>query len=529
MLRRLFDVRLRSAEQALRAGRLDDAYRVATMPDLRSDRRGLQLLGKLAPLFLERAREHVKQDRFEEAYRDLERASTEAPDKLRSQIDELQRHIDTIVGERDRMDRSRHVRLDEARRQLNAGALEAGKQLMRSNDAHDPEVKHVEAEIGRRERIADHAYDRADDYLKNQRWSSAADELRKAFHVESDDERGHQLRELLIREVLGLAAEAFRVGRLRQARSHFDLLHGLTRRSVSCEDFGVLLETAERAGDAIRRHDFDKAMECVLRIERLAPNAKWLRESARQIETAEQAMTSLLAGPLTEMQERLPAGPARISMEDTRPIHRPAGGGVESSLPSRLVVLVDGGGSYLVLRRPSITIGRAMSSKQADVPIFAPLKDRHAEIRRIEDEFFLVSSELVDVAGRTGKQHLLHDHDRIVLDRKAKLTFYRPSRRSASCVLDLSDSTKAPSDIRRVVLFHQTAMMGRGRKNHMVCPTVEESLVVFERSGGLWIKSAGGGMDGGSAMPIELGRPMQYGGAAFVVRPWPGDEPGVQA
>lgn len=528
MLSRLFDVRLRSAEQAMRAGRLDDAYRIATLPDLRPDRRGKHLLEKLAPRYVARAREHMKFDRFDEAYRDLERASAEASEKTAKEIDELRRHLDIIVRERDRMDLSRHARINEARKHLNDGALEAGKQLIRPNDAEHADAKLVEAEIGRREQLAEQSYDRAEEFINKKRWAAAAGELRKALAIESDDERGHQLTETLIREVLGQAAEAFRVGRVRQARSHFDLLDGLTRGSVSCGEFATLLETAERAGDAIRRNDFDKALECALRLERLAPDAKWARDAVKLIETAEHAITSLLAGPLTETQESVSLA-VRCKSQETHVIDRPAGRDFELSLPARLLVLVDGGGSYLLLRRPSISIGRAMASKQADVPIFAPLKDHHAEIRRIEDEYFLIAGETVEVGGRTGKQHLLHDRDRIVLDRKAKLTFQRPSRRSASSVLDLSDSTKAPSDIRRVVLFHQTVMMGRGPRNHLVCSTADDSLVMFERSGGLWIKSAGADSGGAQATPIMLGQPMQFCGAGFVVRAFSGDDPAKTA
>ena len=53
MLSQLLFVRLRAAEKALRAGRLNEAYRLATAPDIREHRRGAAVLAKLAEKLLD--------------------------------------------------------------------------------------------------------------------------------------------------------------------------------------------------------------------------------------------------------------------------------------------------------------------------------------------------------------------------------------------------------------------------------------------------------------------------------------------
>ena len=50
MLSRLLFVRLKAAENALRDGRLDEAYRLATASDIREHRRGAAVLAALGGL-----------------------------------------------------------------------------------------------------------------------------------------------------------------------------------------------------------------------------------------------------------------------------------------------------------------------------------------------------------------------------------------------------------------------------------------------------------------------------------------------
>ena len=64
MLSGLLFVRLKAAENALRDGRYDEAYRLATAADIREHRRGAAVLSALTAHFVERARNHFRADRF---------------------------------------------------------------------------------------------------------------------------------------------------------------------------------------------------------------------------------------------------------------------------------------------------------------------------------------------------------------------------------------------------------------------------------------------------------------------------------
>ena len=97
MLSNLLFVRLRATEHALRDGRLDEAYRLGTAPDIREHRRGAAVLAKLAGKLLDRAREHYRADRFTEALMDLDKA--EAGGVKQDEIAELRNNVQIVAAE----------------------------------------------------------------------------------------------------------------------------------------------------------------------------------------------------------------------------------------------------------------------------------------------------------------------------------------------------------------------------------------------------------------------------------------------
>lgn len=190
------------------------------------------------------------------------------------------------------------------------------------------------------------------------------------------------------------------------------------------------------------------------------------------------------------------------------------------TLPDRLLLLVDGGGSYLLLRSEHASLGRVVSDNPADVPVFSDVAERHANINRIDDDYFLFSAKEVEVGGRKTRHHLLRDGDRIVFGRKAKFTFRLPSRKSSTAVLDLSDTTKIPNDVRRVILFRHHATVGNGPNAHIRCQHAGTPLVLFERNGVLWLRQKSDGHVDTEAVRLPLGEPIEFAGISLVLEPW---------
>src|SRR2546421_7037148 len=68
-------LRIRQGEVALADGRLDEAYQIATRPDVRSHRRGQNLIGDLARALVKRGQEHLEAQRIALTLADCEKAS----------------------------------------------------------------------------------------------------------------------------------------------------------------------------------------------------------------------------------------------------------------------------------------------------------------------------------------------------------------------------------------------------------------------------------------------------------------------
>jgi hypothetical protein len=62
--------------------------------------------------------------------------------------------------------------------------------------------------------------------------------------------------------------------------------------------------------------------------------------------------------------------------------------------------------------------------------------------------------------------------------------------------------------------------MGFGKHVHVSCGSAVHDLVLFERSGRLWIRPQANGRIDTEARPIEIGQPMELFNVSFVVQPW---------
>ena len=160
MLSRLLVVRLKAAENALKDGRYDDAFRLATEPDIREHRRGATVLRELTDCFLDRARAHFKADRYAEALLDLTKAG--AGGVKTDQIAELREQIRTVAQEELRKENSRRLRIEAARRRIERGSLRAGQRLLDEASAGDADA------VALRRHAEDHRQD-ADQWLAQAR------------------------------------------------------------------------------------------------------------------------------------------------------------------------------------------------------------------------------------------------------------------------------------------------------------------------------------------------------------------------
>lgn len=520
MFERLFNMRLRTAERMVKDGRLDEAYRLATSPDIGQDARGPALLASLADRLIERARAHFAEERFTEAMNDLNKAQM-AGGKA-DVIAELRKHIMTVSDEVARMDRSRRRKIEQAKQRVQGGSLAAGQQLL-ANVPDDVEAKKLADDIETRRRQAADEFAQVEKLLKDGQLSAAIERFRKARRLDPQAAKAMDLDARICAQAVENSRTAFEQGRINRSIDELTSLGSIGAGLPARRDLEETLEFAKRASRAMEKGEFEEARRSAQALLRLCPKTAWVKEAASHLEQVDDLMKSLFAGPLGQHAKSwrvaadVAANPGTRDLGMTMSLAKsPA----VDSLPDRLLLLVDGGGSFLVVRKDRLSLGRAIAQSPPDVPIQSDLAERHAEISRVDSDYFLFSGRDLEVDGRRTRHHLLRPGNRVVLSRNAKFTFRMPHRQSPSGIIELSSSTKMPHDIRRVVLFAGTAVIGFGPTAHIACNGASRDLLMFERAGRLWVRvMAGGGVET-EALPLEIGRAMEVGDISFVLQPW---------
>src|SRR5262249_53122333 len=149
----------------------------------------------------------------------------------------------------------------------------------------------------------------------------------------------------------------------------------------------------------------------------------------------------------------------------------------------------------LLLRSERIVIGRAGTA--ADLPIISDLNERHAEIHRAGDDYFITAVSGVEVAGSPVRQALLSAGDRIQLGRRVRMTFDRPSRKSPAAVLSLGEGVRSVVDVRRVLLWTGPILLGPTTDCHIPLRGGMPGLVLVERGGQIQLRALPGGNTAG--------------------------------
>jgi hypothetical protein len=164
-------------------------------------------------------------------------------------------------------------------------------------------------------------------------------------------------------------------------------------------------------------------------------------------------------------------------------------------------MLVDGTGSLLLLARDVVRLGRAGGLEGIEVPIPADIQSHHADIVRDGEDYFLVAHGPARVNHRKVRRTLLRHGDRIVLGSTAKMVFHKPSGKSDTAVLKLSSGCRLPQDVSLVVLFKGTCLFGPQASCHVRTREGDTRLVLFDRSGELFVRRAA--RDGWPTGPAE--------------------------
>jgi hypothetical protein len=471
-------LQISQCERALRNGRLDEAYAIVRQPDVRSHRRGQELLEKLVRALIDRGRQHLAAGRLAEASADSEKAGHLAGNV--ETVAQLQAAVQHALGQEQEENRRRGQALAIARRQMDRGELSVvGRMLETVAPPEDGRVDGLKRELHARQLEIQSCERKASVALAAADWEAAIDHLSPLPVNSSQNGELRRLCGQIGQDVAQRIRQSIETGRLDTAAALAAKLHKLPIETTEMTEVNSLLNQCSRARDAIESSQWRDAEEFLGRIQTLLPQAKWVGQELAQVKQLGEGMSQLRSGPLSLIGSN---GVPRMQ---------------EPVMFDEFCLHVDGAGSFKVFTRPSITLGPISSSRSVDVPLAIDSGTKPITVSRAEDDYF--------VRGGDGANRLLTNGEKFAVGSRGRIMFRRPSAASATAVLDLAEARPAGGNLRNIVMMDREIVIGPGLGDHIRAADLSQSAILQRRGNGVVVRWNGQTISVTNSSPITLG------------------------
>lgn len=467
---------LRQAEEAVQAGRFEEALALASRPDVADHHQALLFRGRLALELVARAGRRGEVDDLAGAVEDLALAERlgAAPDVLAAARLKLADRVGAEV--RDDLDAGEPGRVAERVDELARHKI-GGPSLRRTREVAEA-------------------------------WQAALDESRRG-----EFGRAHDQLDRAERLAAGAAAAALAAARrdieARQkvAAPKVEALYAALEKGA----WGEVLNAAEAVLESVPEHPAARQARTRAwqQIAAIGPAAGALPGRGARVP---RSLTGALVEPAAESASVAPtpgvappAEPAPITWlgaearpaaafepRPALPAHGNPGRRGDPSPSGRFLLWVDAVGGYLVCLDDELILGRAGHDSDADIPLMGDLSRKHATIRRDGDGYVLRAHRPTFVNGRPVDSATLRDGDVIRLGETVELEFRQPSPVSTTARLAVVSRHRLPLAVDGVLLMADTCVIGNSEQSHVVSPRLREPVVVYRQGGGLWCRAAGG-------------------------------------
>ena len=289
-------VKLKQARNALREGRLEEAYSIANEKGLRSHRGGQALLEKLARPLIDRAREHLEAGRHREALIDVERALGAGGVQV-----EASALRDEIIAKRDhrRHDENKiQDLLQSARRHLNTGSLAVSQERLDQIPADREGASSIERQIRNRQERGQRARERSEHHLERGELLEALEEARRVIEELCRNETPRDFLDTLHARILQDLSKQLADGDLLAAAELHRRLRGLTGPSLTLNRHDAIFKTLRLAAESLEDDRHDEALVHLGRLRPMLPQADWIETAIRSLESLMASSRDLRSGPL---------------------------------------------------------------------------------------------------------------------------------------------------------------------------------------------------------------------------------------
>ena len=530
----MFNLRLRQAETAFAEGRLNEAARLAEQQGVRDHREGQLLLTKIVDAFVERGREHLEAGRLNEAVVDCGEAK-----KLAGELAAIAELASEIASAK-QDDQKKAVRKQrvtaEVDREIVRGELELGEKLLAKFEAAGASVGSVAGQINdqiavgrerieaavvraRREVEAGHTRESVAAILELQKLSPSHPEL-----VDLIDQVTSPVVSQLWFEV-----EAARLDRV---AALIDSVRPLIDFDPELLEVCRAIDSASGVNSLLDKRCFNEAH---LQLRKLAPllgNVAWLNELADRAKQAADLAVEIQSSPLSLLDDsgrHIPGNKPSSRMTGSSGLPAPIrSSNLQSQvLPDRIILQIDGVGSALLVRNPNVLIGASDRADSCDIALTGFPGSRPLTIERKSDSYHLTAdnTEGVAVNERPCQKKKLADGDSVRIGKRCRFEFRRPTTDVPSAVLELTGAKLSRPDIRSVVLFDETLVVGPGSSSHLMARKLDQPLILFVRDGVFYVRSGlpnraqrfavDGAPQGAQALMLDT--PVEIGGTRVTI------------
>ncbi len=500
-------LKLRQAEVALSDGRLDEAYDLLIVPDIRAHRRGQTLTSQLVEKLKDRIREHRAADRFEAALKDCDRAYRLGGNQ--SDLAELKEDVlADVARSNERRTHQRRIQR-EAHARIDGGDLTLGHVLCEQLPDANQERKLLSAEIQMKQQAAGKSIERAEAAISRDDFQDTVDALCEAKIHAAQNQRVKQLSRQTCQSMLGLARSDMCNGQLVSARRRLSMIERLAEQDLELATLTDILNRCEKAADCLCRRQLHEAREHLLAAGQMLSDTTWIDSTLELIETAQAAHEALQASPLSLMSAEA-KGRVEQRQSDARQAQR-----VPVSAASRLLVRVDGAGRLMAIAKPALRVGPRRAA--VDLPLQMTRSIPTLLIERRDDDYFISTAEAIELNGQQTKSSLLSDGDQITIGSRCSIKFRMPCAASRTALLQITGSRLEPRDVRTVILMDDAFLIGPDAQAHIRVRNLQRRFAVVQREGRLYVQCVAERGSESSRRPIELGVPVDLGGAALQI------------
>ncbi len=516
----MLHLKIRKAEVALRAGRLDDAFQQVLLPTVREHYRGQQLISKLIPAFVARGQQHLAGSNAAAALADFQRAEQLGGNQ--PEIAQLRTAAELSVREEASRVQLQRDQLQRAKRLAAEGALTMGQAVCATfSDSNEPAAK-LAADIQLAQQNLLTMLSQMREHLEVGKLELTIQQTQHLAREHSHNRHFQDFVAELLARATSYAQDKVREGKLDQVHSILQLASSLPQENLQLSELSNAIGQCQSICADAAQFDTGQLLRRLKLLRQTIGECNWLERAIKSAEALDVALDELNCGPLAllpqatlaqkqprkkqevlDMPRNLQRDLAhQVGAEDGKPIER-------ANWTDAFRLHVDGSGSFLVFRRPSITLGNASHSRPVDIAFRSANKTPNIQIARIDDDYFLYADGMIEVNQRQIREKLLEDGDKVRAGERITFRFRRPCAASGTAVIELGSSTRpANCPVRHILLMDEAVLIGPTGSSHIVATGNDGLSVITFRDGQLWIYDQ---RDREISPRLPLGRALQPG------------------